>query len=391
MPFTDVQGTRIFYRLEGCEENPVLVFSHSLGTDNGMWASQAADLLPHFRILRYDTRGHGASGAPAGDYTIELLGQDLLALADSLGIEQFNFCGLSMGGAIGQWLAINAPDRVTKLVLADTSPHFTPRTNWDNRIRAVREGGMQAVAETVIGRFFSAETLARREPCVGSAKSVLLGTNPVGYLGCCAALRDADFTGALSKIRVPTLVISGDEDVSTPWQGHGEILAREIRGAQSVRLPAAHLSNLERPRSFSAALFGFLLPQSERDSGDSVRRAVLGDEHVDRAQSSVNEFSQDFQDLITDCAWGSVWTRPELDFRTRRLLVLVTMAVLGRWEEFSMHVRAGLERELEACDLREALLQTAVYAGVPAANSGFRIAAEILENLAAEREGRKNS
>jgi 3-oxoadipate enol-lactonase/4-carboxymuconolactone decarboxylase len=391
LPFADVKGTRIFYRLEGSEEKPVLVFSHSLGTDHGMWAPQAADLLPHFRILRYDTRGHGASDAPDGEYTIELLGRDLLALVDSLQIDQFSFCGLSMGGAIGQWLAINAIRRITKLVLADTSPHFTPRSNWDNRIKAVREGGMAAIAETVIGRFFSAETLARDEAYAGSMRSVLLGTNTTGYLGCCAAIRDLDFTGSLSQIRVPTLVIGGDRDVSTPWVGHGEILARQIPGAQSVRLPAAHLSNLERPRSFSAALFGFLLPESNGNSGERVRRAVLGDEHVDRAQSSTTEFNQDFQDLISNYAWGSVWSRPGLDQRTRRLLLLVTMAALGRWEEFSMHLRAGLERELEECDLKEVLLQTAIYAGVPAANSGFRIAAQAMKDLANEHRTQKKS
>ena len=382
MPFATVNGTRIFYRLEGHSGKPVLVLSHSIGTDHGMWASQVADLLPHFQILLYDTRGHGASDAPAGEYSVELLGRDLLALADLLTLDKFAFCGLSLGGAIGQWLASHASDRLTKLVLANTSPQFTPRSNWENRIKAVNTGGMAAVADIAMQRFFSADTLASNEAYASSIKSVFLGTNPVGYLGCCAALRDFDSRTWFGQVRVPTLIIAGDRDVSTPWDGHGEILARQIPGAQSLRLPAAHLSNLERPRSFSAALLGFMLAQTTADpleAGAAIRCAVLGDAHVDRAAAATDDFNREFQELITRYAWGSIWTRPGLDVRTRRLLVLVTMASLGRWEEFSMHVRTGLEHELEPCDLKEALLQTAIYAGVPAANTGFRLAAEVMQ------------
>jgi 3-oxoadipate enol-lactonase/4-carboxymuconolactone decarboxylase len=321
-----------------------------------------------------------------------LLGRDLVALVDLLSVDKFAFCGLSLGGAIGQWLAGHASDRLTKLVLANTSPQFTPRSNWENRIKAVNAGGNAAIVEIVMQRFFSAETLARDEPYTGSVKSVFLGTNPVGYLGCCAALRDFDSRPWLNQIHLPTLIIAGNRDVSTPWDGHGETLASQIPGAQSLRLPAAHLSNLERPRSFTAALLGFLLPQSTADTldaGKSTRRDVLGDAHVDRAATATDDFNREFQELITRYAWGTIWTRPGLDFRTRRLLVLVTMAALGRWEEFSMHVRAGLERELEPCDLKEALLQTAIYAGVPAANTGFRLAAEVIEEMT--REDRNNS
>lgn len=391
MPFASVNGTRLFYRLEGPQGKPVVVFSHSIGTDHAMWAPQASDLLPHFQILRYDTRGHGASDSPSGEYSVELLGQDALALLDFLNIKTCTFCGLSMGGAIGQWLAINTPERLTKLVLANTTPQFLPRSNWETRIKAVSEGGMSAITEIALQRFFSPETLAHGDPYVESIKSVLLGTNPDGYLGCCAALRDFNSRPSLPQINIPTLVISGDRDVSTPLQGHGEILAREIPGAQSARLPAAHLSNLERPRSFSAALFGFLLlqPAATLEAGTATRRSILGDAHVDRAAASTNDFNRDFQELITRYAWGTIWPRPGLDPRTRRLLVLVMMAALGRWEEFSLHTRAGLVQELEPCDLKEALLQTAIYAGVPAANTGFRLAAEILDELASGREQNK--
>ena len=257
MPFVTANNTRQFYRLEGQPGMPVLMLSHSLGADHGMWAPQMADLLSHFQVLRYDTRGHGASDVPEGEYTLELLGRDALSLTDALGITQFAFCGLSMGGAIGQWLAIHAQERLAGLVLANTSPQFGPRNNWEARIKAVSDGGMAAIVDVVMGRFFSPEVLAR-DPYAASVKSIFLSTEPTGYLGCCAALRDFDAREALRKIRVPTLVIAGDRDASTPWEGHGEVLAHDIPGARVARLPSAHLSNIEQPRSFTSALLEFL-------------------------------------------------------------------------------------------------------------------------------------
>lgn len=260
MPFANVNNTRLFYRLEGRSGLPVLVLAHSLGCDHEMWAPQIPDLLQHFQVLRYDARGHGASAVPAGDYTIDQLGHDGLALADSLGIQKFVLCGLSMGGAVGQWLALHASDRLTALVLANTSAKFAPADTWEARRRSVREGGMQALVDTVMARFFSPEMLAQGDPYAQSVRAVFLGTDPAGYIGCCAALRDVDFTGELGKIHVPTLVIGGASDPSTPWAEHGAILARGIPDAMELQLPAAHLSNLGCPRTFTAALLDFLLP-----------------------------------------------------------------------------------------------------------------------------------
>jgi 3-oxoadipate enol-lactonase/4-carboxymuconolactone decarboxylase len=379
LPFAEVQNARLFYRLEGNPGLPVLILSHSIGTDHSMWEPQIADLLSYFQVLRYDTRGHGASDATPGEYSIESLGRDALGMADALEISSFAFCGLSLGGAIGQWIAATAPDRVTGLVLANTSPQFGPRSNWDARIAKVREGGMVAIVDLAMQRFFSPEMLAQKNPHAASVRSVLLGTSPAGYIGCCAALRDMDHSELLTKIVLPTLVIVGDTDVSTPWLGHGEVLARGIPGASVTHLPAAHLSNLERPHSFTASLIEFLHPGSQDDplqAGFKIRREVLGNAHVDRAVASTTAFTKDFQELITRYAWGTIWSRPGLDRRTRRLLVLAMTAALGRWEEFTLHLRAGLEHELEPCDLREVLMQVAVYAGVPAANTGFKITSE---------------
>jgi 3-oxoadipate enol-lactonase len=257
LPFADVNNTHLFYRLEGRSDLPALVFSHSLGCDLGMWAPQMPDLLDHFQILRYDTRGHGASAIPAGDYTLDQLGQDVLALADKLNLSRLAFCGISMGGAVGQWLAINAPQRLTKLVLANTSAKFGTRETWDDRRKAVLEGGMQAIIDATMQRFFSAEN--QQSVWAQSTRAVVLGTDPIGYAACCTVLRDADTRSELSKISVPTLVIGSDKDPSTPWDGNGSVLARDIPGAQAVRLESAHLSNLEQPRVFTTAVLDFLL------------------------------------------------------------------------------------------------------------------------------------
>ncbi len=385
MAFVEHDDATHYYRDEGRDDRPALVLSHSLGQDHTMWDPQIAAWLPHFRIVRYDTRGHGASSAPAGDYRIDLLGRDVLAIADRAGLRTFAFCGLSLGGMIGMWLAAHAPDRLTHLMLANTSPRLSDPSAMESRRRSVLEGGMPAVADMVMGRFFSPAPLEANAPVVTSSRRTLLATSPIGYAGCCAAIRDMDQRELLGSIKTPTLIISGTRDVSTPWDPHGTLLATSIAGSRVVHLRAAHLSNLERPRSFASAVLEFVVPPADasREAGTLVRRAVLGDAHVDASLASTTDFTRDFQDLITRFAWGTIWSRPGLDHRTRRLLVLTTTAALGRWEEFRLHLRTGFAHELELCDLEEILLQLALYAGVPAANTAFHIAAE--EHAASEK------
>jgi 3-oxoadipate enol-lactonase len=263
VPFAEIihtrLNTRLFYRLEGRSDFPPLVLSHSLGCDHGMWAPQMPDLLQHFQVLRYDTRGHGASSVPAGDYTLEQLGQDVIGLADKLGLAKFAFCGLSMGGAVGQWLAVHAPQRLTALVLANTSPKLGTPDTWDARRKAVQEGGIQAIVDAVMQRFFSPDK--QESIWAQSTRAVLLGTDPKAYAACCAALRDVDMRPALSRISAPTLVIGSDRDSSTPWEGNGSVLARDIPNAKPFRMQTAHLSNLEQPRTFITALLDFLLTE----------------------------------------------------------------------------------------------------------------------------------
>jgi len=378
VPLVQAGGIRQYYRIDGADDRAVLMLSHSLGADHTMWEQAACALAQHFRVLRYDTRGHGATEVTRGEYAVELLARDVLALADALGIARFAFCGLSLGGMIGQWLGANAGDRITSLILANTSSQYPDPAPMETRRRTVLDEGMAAVEDMAMGRFFMPETVRLNPPAVASVRRVLRATDPEGYAGCCAAVRDMSQTELLDAITAPSLLIAGDQDQSTPWNPHGETVAARVRGIRVVHLPTAHLSAVERPRSFAAAVLQFLLP-AEPDTlaiGFRRRREVLGDGHVDRAIAATTPFNAAFQELITRFAWGTVWSRPGLNERTRRLLVLTATAALGRQEEFRMHVRAGLAHGLEPCDVEEALLQLTVYAGVPAANTAFQIAAE---------------
>ena len=379
MPLVTTPSTTIYYRFDGGDSLPVLMLSHSLGQDHSMWDAQARALSSRFRVLRYDTRGHGASAASAGDYRIEQLAGDALTLADALGIRTFAFCGLSLGGMVGQWLGAHAADRLTGLILANTSPRADAQ-GIEERRQLVLRHGMSAVSDIVMGRFFSRNVLAANAPPIAGARRTLLATDPHGYAGCCAAIRDMDQTASLSGIRVPTLVISGELDVSLPWKGHSEVLAREIPDARVIHLPTAHLSNIERPHSFSAAVADFLVPRTAAslESGQRIRRSVLGDAHVDRAEAAATSFDAPFQQFITETAWGTLWADDTLDHRTRSLITISILAALGRHEELALHLRATTNTGATPPEIRAALMHVAVYAGVPAANSAFTLAKTIL-------------
>jgi 3-oxoadipate enol-lactonase/4-carboxymuconolactone decarboxylase len=383
MPYlTQNDGCRTFYRAEGPQEAPAIIFSNSLGCDHLMWQPQADALKAQYRIIRYDQRGHGASDVPAGPYTIEQLGGDVIVLADHLGLDTFHFCGLSMGGITGLWLGIHHGKRLGKLILANTSPHFPPPEMWDQRMGAVRDGGMMAISDAVLDRFFSPSLHQSQPGTVSDFRNVLEQTNPEGYLGCCGMLREADVYPELSKVSAPTLVISGRHDQSTPPE-RGEKIAVAINGAAHVILDAAHISNVERPQDFTRALAGFLgevpLPDDETfNRGMARRRQVLGDAWVDKSLNNRTGFNGEFQELITRYAWGDIWTRPGLDETTRRMLVLAICASLSRWEEFDLHLGAAVRAGVPAETIREVLMQTAIYAGVPAANTAFARAKDVV-------------
>jgi 3-oxoadipate enol-lactonase len=240
--------------LTGPADAPVLVLGNSLGTTLSMWDGVAAALGGRFRLLRFDHRGHGGSAVLPGPYRIEDLGRDLLALLDTLGLERVNYCGLSLGGMVGMWLAAHAPERVDRLALCCTSAWLPPASGWLDRAARVRADGCAAVADTVLGRWFSADWAASHPAEVERARAMLASVPPEGYAGCCEAIASMDLRDDLPAIAADTLVVAGGEDVATP-PSHGEAIAAAVPRARLVVLPkVAHLSAVEDPDAVAELL-----------------------------------------------------------------------------------------------------------------------------------------
>jgi 3-oxoadipate enol-lactonase len=263
MPHLDLKDGSLHYRFDGPEAAPVLVFSNSLGTNFGMWDPQIPAMARHFRVLRYDTRGHGLSAVTPGPYSIEQLGRDALGLLDGLKIDKVCFCGLSMGGMTGMWLGVNAPERLDRLILANTASLIGNREIWNARIEQVRQGGMASIAESVLQRWFTPSFLASAPDRVERVRQMLLQTAAAGYIGNCEAVREMDQREAIARIATPTLVITGSKDPATP-AAEGRFVAGRIAGAKYVELETAHLSNIEAAEEFTAAISTFLLAPTER-------------------------------------------------------------------------------------------------------------------------------
>ena len=258
MPYAMSGGVRLSYRLEGPEQAPVLVLSNPVATSRWVWEPQASFFRRHFRVLTYDTRGHGASDAPAGEYTVDELGRDVLALLDHLGVERACFCGLSLGGMTGMWLAAHHPERIAKLVLSSCLPQVGNAPMWNARIEAVLRNGMADIAQSQVSRWFR-EDFAIRQPDVYQAfVEGIRQTSALGYAGCCAVLRDADLSAELPRISRPTLVLAGDADVVTPAD-KVKAVADAIPQAQFAVLPGGHLLNRDAGIQFDETVEGFLL------------------------------------------------------------------------------------------------------------------------------------
>jgi 3-oxoadipate enol-lactonase len=255
--FVDADGCRIHVEVEGPEGAPAVVLSNSLGTNLHMWDGQAKALAKHFRVVRYDQRGHGKSDAPPPPYSLDRLGQDVLAILDHLGIKKAHFVGLSMGGVTGIWLGRHARDRFGKLVLSNTGAKIGDAALWNARIQTVLKDGMKGVVDAVLERWFTADFRKRQPAVVERVREMLLTTPPAGYAGCSAALRDMDERAGVSEIKAPTLVIAGKHDPATPPES-GEFIANRVKDAKFVVLDAAHLANLEQEAPYTDTLEKFL-------------------------------------------------------------------------------------------------------------------------------------
>lgn len=258
MPFATFKNVSLHYQLEGDPDAPVLMLSNSLGTTLAMWEPQMSLLLTQFRVLRYDQRGHGRSDVPAGPYSIEQLGQDALALLDHLALDRVDFCGLSMGGMTGMWLASHHPDRIKHLVLCNTAASRlgTPEI-WNSRLELLAREGMAGLTPAILDRWFTRRFQERAPQAIERVRAMLLGTSALGYEANVMAIRDLDQLQDIAKINAPTLVIAGTQDGSTPPE-LGREITRRIAGSCYVELDAAHLSNWERAAAFTLALMDFL-------------------------------------------------------------------------------------------------------------------------------------
>jgi 3-oxoadipate enol-lactonase len=258
MPVIDADGCPLWVNLEGPQQAPVLVLSNSLGTSLQMWDAQVAAFAQRFRVVRYDRRGHGKSGVPPGPYTMERLGRDALAIADGLRLGQFHWCGLSMGGMEGMWLAAHAPERIDRLILSNTSCYYPDKRYWDERITAVAaSGGLASLADRIAGLWFSPEFRARAPEAVAPLKAMLGATRVEGYIACCEAIRDMDHRDLLSRIGAPTLIIAGRQDQATPVAA-AQFIHGRIAGASLTILDAAHISNVEQPAAFADTVMELL-------------------------------------------------------------------------------------------------------------------------------------
>jgi 3-oxoadipate enol-lactonase len=255
--FATDDGVSLHYRLDGPETAPVLVLSNSLGTNLDMWEPQMPALEQRYRVLRYDTRGHGQSSLPPAPYQVDRLGKDVLALLQGLNIPKAMFCGLSMGGMTGMWLGVNAPQHFTRLVLCNTAAKIGTAEIWNTRIAAVEKGGTAAVVPGVIQRWFTEDFIKAQPAAVERIAAMLQATPAAGYNAACGAVRDMDQRESITAIRLPTLVIAGTHDLSTT-AADGKLVADAIPGARFVELPAAHLSNVEVAADFTKMLTGFL-------------------------------------------------------------------------------------------------------------------------------------
>ncbi|MFF1448026.1 3-oxoadipate enol-lactonase [Streptomyces sp. NPDC058274] len=369
---TEPSGTLLHHRAEGPHAAPPLLLGPSLGTSTALWDQVAPELSVTHRVIRWDLPGHGDSpadligpGATVGD-----LAGLVLALADALGIDRFAYAGVSLGGAVGLHLAVYHPERVASLAVICSSAHFNGSKPWQERAGLVRREGLAPVAATADARWFTPGFTVPR------LVADLREADPEAYAACCDALAAFDLRDRLPAIGAPTLLIAGREDPATP-PAHLREIADAVPGASLTEIAgASHLAPAERPEAVLAALRGHLDGLARR--GMEVRRQVLGDAHVDRAQARQTPFTARFQDFISRYAWGEIWTDPTLSHRERSLITLTALVAHGHSDELAMHVRAARRNGLTPEEIGAVLLQTAVYCGVPAANSAFAVAQRVL-------------
>lgn len=379
-------------RLGGRPDQPLLLLGPSLGTSvTALWSAAARRLAEDFQVVGWDLPGHGTNAThPDKGLTIERLATDVLEAVDALGTSlhppAFHYAGDSVGGAVGLQLMLDAPDRVLTGTVLCTGARIGTPESWLERAVTVRASGTPALVATSAQRWFAPGFLDRHPEAGSVLLHALSDTDDAGYVAVCEALAAFDVRDRLTSITTPVLGVAGRHDVATP----PELMEEIVRGAPGSRLvvlpDVAHLAPVEAPEEVAELIREHALGPTRdqltvadvRAAGMEVRRAVLGDAHVARATAGATDFTRDFQDLITEYAWGGIWTRPGLDRRSRSLITLTALVARGHHEELAMHVRAARRNGVTVEEIKELLLQTAIYCGVPDANTAFRIASRAL-------------
>jgi 3-oxoadipate enol-lactonase / 4-carboxymuconolactone decarboxylase len=365
-------------------ELPLLVLGPSLGTSaHALWSECAGRLTDVFDVLAWDLPGHGHNrSVPEEPFSVRDLAEGVLVLVDQVQEQRgdtgsaFAYAGVSVGGTVGLQLMLDHPERVTAAALICTGAKIGDRAMWEGRIRQVTESGTAGIVSASAERWFAPGFL-EREPDRGAALlHALRDAGDEGYLQVCGALAAFDVRGRLAEVAVPVLAIAGAVDPVTPPALLQE-LARGVQDGELVELDdASHLAPAEQPERVARLLRRHLLGEPD-DPGLAVRREVLGSEHVDRSFASATDLTREFQEFITTYAWGGIWARPGLDRRSRSMVTLTALVAGGHHEELALHLRAARRNGLSWDEIKEVLMQTAVYCGVPAANTAFRIAQQV--------------
>ena len=378
---------------------PLIVLGPSLGTSvTALWEDVVPLLTPVADVLGWDLPGHGTSPAldgPLEGLTIEQFASDVAQLAaraqEARGAagQPYWFAGVSVGGAVSLQVLLDAPDAAAGAVLLCTGAKISTPEAWHERADLVEKAGTPTQVSGSASRWFATGFL-EQQPAVGTRLLASLQTaDRFGYAAVCRALATFDVRERLGDVTAPVLAIAGAEDTATRLDLLAALAAGVPNGRLHVLPGVAHLAPAEAPVDVAELIVEHVQgnspgagPRQQRLAGAiPTRRAVLGDEHVSRAQSRTSEFSADFQDLITRYAWGEIWGRPGLDRRSRSIAVLTALIAGGHWEEFPMHVRAAVRNGLTRAEIREVLLQSAIYCSVPSANRAFAIAQDVLKEL----------
>ncbi|MCQ4159720.1 4-carboxymuconolactone decarboxylase [Roseomonas sp. GC11] len=388
--FLPVNDLLVHCVVEGPAEAPPLLLLHSIGTTLHVWDPQVAALTRRYRVIRPDLRGHGLTSVTPGEYSMEMLARDALALLDALGIARAHIGGASLGACVALRMAALAPERAASLILIGGALEYPDAATWQERIGAVLREGTGVLADAVMPRW-----VAHPEAPEGlGLRAMLLRTDRVGYAGAAAALRDLTPADMPARLPQPALLLQGETDPAAPLAATQALQARFAAATLRVLPGVQHIVNHEAAAAVSEAMLAHLDGQARRaadlppadllEAGLEVRRAVLGAAHVARASAAATAFDQPFQDYITRNVWGQIWTRPGLPRHTRSLLTLAMMAALARHEEFVLHVRATRQTGVTPEELSEVLLQVGAYAGVPVANHALKLARQTYAQMREE-------